>query len=56
MVVQTWLEPDNSAKLPDADSIPTQTEGPVGRRQVSVLKNWHWQVEWQVCISKTWAT
>ena len=32
------------------------TEGSIGRRRVSVLKNRHRRVEWQVCFSKTGAT
>ena len=42
MAVQTRLEPDNPTKPLDADSIPAQTEGLVGRQRVFVLKNWHW--------------
>ena len=55
-VVQTRLEPDNPAKLPDTDPIPAQTKGPVDQWWVSVLKNRRQQVEWRVCISKTRAT
>ena len=54
--VQTRPEPDNPAKPPDDNPIPARTEGPVGRRQVSVLKNRHRRVEWWVRISKTRAT
>ena len=54
--VQTRPEPDNPAKPPDDNPIPAQTEGPVGRRRVSVLKNRHRRVEWRVRISKTRAT
>ena len=54
--VQTRPEPDNPAKPPDDNPILAQTEGPVGRRQVSVLKNRHPRVEWWVRISKTRAT
>ena len=28
--IQTQLEPGNPAKLPNADLIPAQTEGPIG--------------------------
>ena len=49
-------EPNNLTKSPDDDLIPTRTKGPVGRWQVSVLKNRHQRVEWRVCISKTRAT
>ena len=52
-VVQTWPKPDNLAKPPDADPILAQTEGLLGRRRVSILKNQHQRVEWRVCISKT---
>ena len=55
-VVQIQPKPDNPVKPPDDNSIQAQTEGPVGRRRVSVLKNRHWRVEWQVRISKTRAT
>ena len=54
--VQTRPEPDDPAKLPKDNSISARTEGPVGRRRVSVLKNRHRQVEWRVRISKTRAT
>ena len=54
--VQTRSEPKNPTKPPDADLILAQTEGPIGRQWVSVLKNRHWRVEWWVCISKTRAT
>ena len=54
--VQTRPKPDNPAKSPDDNPIPARTEGPVGRRQVSVLKNRHRWVEWRVRISKTRAT
>ena len=54
--VQTWPEPNNPAKSLDGDPIPIQIEGLVGRRRVFVLKNWHRQVEWQVCFSKNRAT
>ena len=54
--VQTRPKPDNLAKPPNDNPILAQTEGPVGRRRVSILKNRHWQVEWRVHISKTRAT
>ena len=54
--VQTRPEPDNPAKPPDSNPILARTEGPVGRRRVSVLKNRHRRVEWRVRISKTRAT
>ena len=54
--VQTQPKPDNPAKPPDDNSIPARTEGPVGRRRVSVLKNRHRRVKWRVHISKTRAT
>ena len=54
--IQTRPKPDNPAKPPDDNSIPARTEGPVGRRRVSVLKNRHQRVEWRVRISKTRAT
>ena len=43
--VQTRPKPDNPAKPPDDNPIPARTEGPVGRRRVSVLKNRHRRVE-----------
>ena len=54
--IQTQPKPYNLAKLPNDDPILAWTKGPVGRRRVSVLKNQHQWVEWQVCISKTLAT
>ena len=54
--VQTRPKPDNPAKPPDDNPIPARTEGLVGRRRVSVLKNRHRRVEWRVRISKTRAT
>ena len=54
--VQTQPKPDNLAKPLDANLIPTRTEGPVGRWWVSVLKNRHRWVEWQVYTYKTRAT
>ena len=54
--VQTWSKPDDPAKPPKDNLILAQTEGPVGRQRVSVLKNWHRRVEWRVRISKTRAT
>ena len=54
--VQTRPEPNNSAKPHDGNPILARTEGSVGRWWVSVLKNRHRRVEWQVCFSKTGAT
>ena len=54
--VQTRPEPDNPAKPPDDNPILAQTEGPISRRRVSILKNRHRRVEWRVRISKTRAT
>ena len=45
-------EPDNPAKLPDDNPIPARTEGPVGQRRVSVLKNRQWRVEWRFASPK----
>ena len=50
--IQTQLEPGNPTKLPNADLIPAQTEGPIGQQRVSIFKNQHRRVEWWVCFSK----
>ena len=56
-VVQWGLSrPDQSSTTRPNRPTPTRTEGPIGRRWVSVFKNQHRQVEWRVCFSKTQAT
>ena len=44
--VQTQSEPNNPAKMLDANPILAQTKGLVDQRQVSVFRNWHQRVEW----------